>query len=294
MTSAGRARRHAQRRAHLRHRGDDDRAVEDLHEEARGHQERHAAQPLVDHRTAQQSTRGDTAAMTFIETVPESDASGELAQMYETDREVFGHVPNLTRAFSHRPDVYAAWRQLNGAIKAQHGPAPLRAGHRRRRAPAALELLHAGARVGAHGQVRRARRAGGDRLRPPRRRPRPRRRGRDGPRRQGRRGRDLGDPGRRRRACARTGSPTPRSSTWSRPPRRAASSARCSTASARSPTPSTQSSTRRCARRSRWGARSPTRDEARRASARIAHSHEGVASGRAPRGPRDGRPPPTT
>jgi uncharacterized peroxidase-related enzyme len=56
--------------------------------------------------------------MTFIETVPEGDASGELTRMYETDREVFGHVPNLTRAFSHRPDVYAAWRQLNGAIKA--------------------------------------------------------------------------------------------------------------------------------------------------------------------------------
>ena len=61
---------------------------------------------------------GDTAVMTFIETVPEGDASGELTQMYETDREIFGHVPNLTRAFSHRPDVYAAWRQLNGAIKA--------------------------------------------------------------------------------------------------------------------------------------------------------------------------------
>src|SRR4051812_29515106 len=58
----------------------------------------------------------DTAVMTFIETVPEGDASGELARMYETDREIFGHVPNLTRAFSHRPDVYAAWRQLNGAI----------------------------------------------------------------------------------------------------------------------------------------------------------------------------------
>src|ERR1700750_2984082 len=56
--------------------------------------------------------------MTFIETVPEGDASGELTQMYETDREIFGHVPNLTRAFSHRPDVYAAWRRLNGAIKA--------------------------------------------------------------------------------------------------------------------------------------------------------------------------------
>jgi uncharacterized peroxidase-related enzyme len=27
-------------------------------------------------------------------------------------------LPNFTRAFSHRPDVYAAWRQLNGAVKA--------------------------------------------------------------------------------------------------------------------------------------------------------------------------------
>src|SRR4051794_13554506 len=61
---------------------------------------------------------GDTAAMTFIETVPEGDASGELTQMYETDRDIFGHLPNLTRAFSHRPAVYAAWRELNGAIKA--------------------------------------------------------------------------------------------------------------------------------------------------------------------------------
>jgi uncharacterized peroxidase-related enzyme len=37
--------------------------------------------------------------------------------MYETDREVFGHVPNLTQAFSQRPAIYAAWRQLNGSIK---------------------------------------------------------------------------------------------------------------------------------------------------------------------------------
>jgi uncharacterized peroxidase-related enzyme len=56
--------------------------------------------------------------MTFIETVPESEASGEIAQMYETDREVFGHLPNFTRAFSQRPAVYAAWRQLNSSIKA--------------------------------------------------------------------------------------------------------------------------------------------------------------------------------
>jgi uncharacterized peroxidase-related enzyme len=56
--------------------------------------------------------------MTFIETAPTDQAAGDVAEMYETDRAAFGHVPNFTQAFSHRPDVYAAWRQLNGAIKA--------------------------------------------------------------------------------------------------------------------------------------------------------------------------------
>jgi uncharacterized peroxidase-related enzyme len=56
--------------------------------------------------------------MTFIDTVPEDQATGAVAAMYETDREVFGHLPNFTKGFSPRPGVYAAWRQLNGAIKA--------------------------------------------------------------------------------------------------------------------------------------------------------------------------------
>jgi uncharacterized peroxidase-related enzyme len=56
--------------------------------------------------------------MTFVQTIPEDQATGAVAQIYETDREIFGHVPNLTRAFSRQPEVYAAWRQLNGAIKA--------------------------------------------------------------------------------------------------------------------------------------------------------------------------------
>jgi uncharacterized peroxidase-related enzyme len=56
--------------------------------------------------------------MTFVETVPEGDAAGDVAQMYETDRAAYGQVPNFTKAFSHRPGVYAAWRALNGEIKA--------------------------------------------------------------------------------------------------------------------------------------------------------------------------------
>jgi uncharacterized peroxidase-related enzyme len=53
----------------------------------------------------------------FIEGVPEDEAAGATAEMYVTDEEVFGYLPNFTRAFSLRPTVYAAWRQLNGAIK---------------------------------------------------------------------------------------------------------------------------------------------------------------------------------
>jgi uncharacterized peroxidase-related enzyme len=56
--------------------------------------------------------------MPFIETVPEARASGAVAEIYDADRATFGHLPNFTRSFSLRPAVYSAWRQLNGAIKA--------------------------------------------------------------------------------------------------------------------------------------------------------------------------------
>jgi uncharacterized peroxidase-related enzyme len=56
--------------------------------------------------------------VTYIESVPEAQASGAVAEMYEADVEAFGALPNFTKAFSLRPEVYAAWRQLNGAIKA--------------------------------------------------------------------------------------------------------------------------------------------------------------------------------
>jgi uncharacterized peroxidase-related enzyme len=55
--------------------------------------------------------------MTFIETVAESEATGATAELYATEEEAFGFLPNFVRAFSARPEVYAAWKQLNGAIK---------------------------------------------------------------------------------------------------------------------------------------------------------------------------------
>ncbi len=55
--------------------------------------------------------------MAFVETVPEEEAAGATAEMYAADKAAFGHLPNFTRAFSYRPAVYAAWRELNAAIK---------------------------------------------------------------------------------------------------------------------------------------------------------------------------------
>jgi uncharacterized peroxidase-related enzyme len=60
----------------------------------------------------------DSRRMTFVETIPEDEATGPVAAMYEAERERLGYVPNSARAFSERPAVYAVWQQLNGAIKA--------------------------------------------------------------------------------------------------------------------------------------------------------------------------------
>lgn len=60
--------------------------------------------------------------MTFIEVIPEAEASGDVEHMYAGDRRTFGFVPNFTQAFSLRPQVYSAWRQLNGAVKASMDP----------------------------------------------------------------------------------------------------------------------------------------------------------------------------
>jgi len=55
--------------------------------------------------------------MTFIETIPEDAGTGATAELYATEEEAFGFVPNFVRAFSLRPEVYTAWKGLNGAVK---------------------------------------------------------------------------------------------------------------------------------------------------------------------------------
>jgi uncharacterized peroxidase-related enzyme len=56
--------------------------------------------------------------MAFVDTVPEDEASGDVAEIYDGMREQFGYLPNLVRVFSLRPEVYRAWLQLNGSVKA--------------------------------------------------------------------------------------------------------------------------------------------------------------------------------
>lgn len=56
--------------------------------------------------------------MAFLTGVPEDEASGLVAELYDADRAGWGFVPNFATTFSLRPEAYAAWRQLNGAVKA--------------------------------------------------------------------------------------------------------------------------------------------------------------------------------
>jgi hypothetical protein len=67
----------------------------------------------------------------------------EADSLFAADQESDGYVANLTRLFAYRSEVYRAWFQLNMAIKANMGPAPLRARHHGGRAAAAIQLLRA-------------------------------------------------------------------------------------------------------------------------------------------------------
>jgi uncharacterized peroxidase-related enzyme len=53
--------------------------------------------------------------MTFIEPAP-------AEELYDLERERVGYVPNYVRAFSHRPEVYKAWRGLVGAVQSASDP----------------------------------------------------------------------------------------------------------------------------------------------------------------------------
>lgn len=53
----------------------------------------------------------------FINGVDEGDATPDVADYYETQRKQWGFLPNYAPAFSHRPEVAAAWASLNLAVR---------------------------------------------------------------------------------------------------------------------------------------------------------------------------------
>ena len=54
--------------------------------------------------------------MSFLKTVAEDEAIGEVAELYLKATAQAGFLPNYMRIFSLHPEAYRAWRQLIGAI----------------------------------------------------------------------------------------------------------------------------------------------------------------------------------
>ena len=55
--------------------------------------------------------------MAFIREITPEDATPEVRALYDRDSETLGYVANYTKVFAHRPEVYAAWARLIGAIR---------------------------------------------------------------------------------------------------------------------------------------------------------------------------------
>lgn len=55
--------------------------------------------------------------MPFIET-PDAAASEQAAKLYADAEANYGYVPNMVKAFGHRPDVMKSWSALLSSIKA--------------------------------------------------------------------------------------------------------------------------------------------------------------------------------
>jgi uncharacterized peroxidase-related enzyme len=60
--------------------------------------------------------------MPFIHGVTEDSANDLLADLFIADRTAWGYLPNFATTFGLRPEIYQAWRRLNGAIKANMDP----------------------------------------------------------------------------------------------------------------------------------------------------------------------------
>jgi uncharacterized peroxidase-related enzyme len=52
----------------------------------------------------------------FIELIGDDTASEDARRILDSDRNAAGEVPNFTRLFARRPEVYEAWRALKTAV----------------------------------------------------------------------------------------------------------------------------------------------------------------------------------
>ncbi len=55
--------------------------------------------------------------MSFLKSIPESEAQGNVKSLYDYDLEKKGYIANYTSLFSLRPEVLEAWRSLQGSIR---------------------------------------------------------------------------------------------------------------------------------------------------------------------------------
>jgi uncharacterized peroxidase-related enzyme len=53
----------------------------------------------------------------FLDSTPEADASGDLADWYAAQRKAWGYLPNYAPIFSTRPEVAHAWTNLNLTVR---------------------------------------------------------------------------------------------------------------------------------------------------------------------------------
>jgi uncharacterized peroxidase-related enzyme len=59
--------------------------------------------------------------MAYLPTL-DPPGDGAVAELFSAEERRWGYLPNLARTFALRPDVYAAWAALNGAIKRSMPP----------------------------------------------------------------------------------------------------------------------------------------------------------------------------
>ena len=55
--------------------------------------------------------------MTFIRTIPEQEATGDVRDLYRRQRQGTGYLPNYATVYCHRPRLMQAWAGLQAEIK---------------------------------------------------------------------------------------------------------------------------------------------------------------------------------